>query len=151
LGGGWGGDAVIAMKDNGIDCIAFNGVVRSTARSRDGKLKMFNKRAETIWRFREELDPSQEGGSVIALPPDPELKADLASYRWENTLQGIKVEDKEEQKKRLGRSPDKGDAATMCLSEGQRAVERAIRSGRIGRQQATANTGGRPLATAGRR
>jgi hypothetical protein len=150
LGGGWGGDALIALKDNGIDCVSFNGVSVSHARTRDGKLKFVNKRAESIWKFREELDPSQEGGSVIALPPDPELKADLSSYRWEVTAQGIKIEDKDEQKKRLGRSPDKGDAAVMCLSEGNRAVERMVRQGRTTRAL-TANNGGRPLATVGRR
>jgi hypothetical protein len=51
------------LKDNGIDVIAFNGVVTSTARTRDGKLKFVNKRAEATWRLREELDPTQEGGS----------------------------------------------------------------------------------------
>lgn len=146
LGGGWGGDALIALKDNGIDCIAFNGVVASYARTRDGKLKFYNRRAEATWRFREELDPSQEGGSVIALPNDPELKADLASYRWELTTNGIKIEDKEKIKERLGRSPDKGDAAVMCLSEGTRAQERMMRAGRTARA-ITANTGGRQFAT----
>ena len=61
LGGGWGGDAVIAMKDNGIDVVAFNGVAASTARTRDGKLKFRNKRAESVWKFREELDPVARG------------------------------------------------------------------------------------------
>jgi hypothetical protein len=146
LGGGWGGDAAIAMKDNGIDVIAFNGVVTSTSRTRDGKLKFFNKRAEVAWRFREELDPSQEGGSSIALPPDAELKSDLASYRWELRTGGIILEDKDEQKKRLGRSPDRGDAAMMCLSEGNRATERLLRAGR-GSRAMTANTGGRTFAS----
>lgn len=146
LGGGWGGDLLIALKDNGIDCVAFLGVQTSMARTRDGKLKFVNKRAEATWRFREELDPSQEGGSVIALPPDAELKADLASYRWELTRLGIKIEEKAEQKQRLGRSPDRGDAAVMCLSEGQRAVERQARSNRAS-QAVTANTGGRQLTS----
>jgi hypothetical protein len=151
LGGGWGGDALIALKDNGIDCVAFNGVVTSNARTRDGKLKFFNKRAEATWRFREELDPTQEGGSVVALPSDPQLKADLASYRWELTTRGIKIEDKEEIRARLGRSPDKGDAAVMCLSEGTRAVERALRTGRLAGRAIEANIGGRQLASVKRR
>jgi hypothetical protein len=96
--------------------------------------------------MREALDPSQEGGSVVALPPDSELKADLASYRWENTIGGIKIEDKEHMRKRLGRSPDKGDAAIMCLSEGGRAAERLGRFGRNA-MPATANTGGRAMAS----
>jgi len=132
LGGGWGGDALIAMKDNGIIVSAFMGLHPSSARTRDGKLKIFNKRAEVAWKFREELDPSQEGGSAIALPPDPELKSDLTSYRWFLSPQGIKLEDKELQKERLGRSPDKGDAVLMCLAEGERAVERELRRNRNG-------------------
>lgn len=141
LGGGWGGDALIALKDNGITVAAFNGVqVLASSKTRDGKLKIRNKRAEAVWRFREALDPSQEGGSVIALPPDPELKADLASYRWENTIGGILIEDKDELKKRLGRSPDRGDAAVMCLSEGQNAVRAQARN-RPGRLPTYANVG----------
>lgn len=146
MGGGWGGDALIALKDNGIEVVAFNGVVKSHARTRDGKKQFVNKRAEAVWRFREALDPSQEGGSAVALPPDPELKADLASYRWEDTASGILIEPKEDQKKRIGRSPDKGDAVIMCLSEGQRAVDRAARAGRGGTPM-TANLGGRYLAS----
>lgn len=146
LGGGWGGDAVIALKDNGIEVVAFNGVGGSMARTKDGKLRFRNKRAEAVWKFREALDPSQEGGSVVALPPDAELKADLASYRWELTTGGILIEDKEKMKQRLGRSPDKGDAVIMCLSEGERAVERMVRAGRSSRT-VTANTGGRQLAS----
>jgi hypothetical protein len=130
LGGGWGGDALIALKDNGITVVAFNGVVASMARTRDGKMKFRNKRAEAVWKFREALDPSQEGGSVVALPPDPELKADLASYKWENTIGGVLIEDKEKIRERLGRSPDKGDAAVMCLSEGQHAVHSQARNRR---------------------
>ena len=146
LGGGWGGDAVIALKDNGIDVVAFNGVTVSHGRTRDGKLRFRNKRAESTWKMREALDPSQEGGSIVALPPDSELKADLASYRWENTIGGIKIEDKEDMRKRLGRSPDKGDAAIMCLSEGGRAAERLGRFGRNA-MPAAANTGGRAMAS----
>lgn len=127
LGGGWGGDAVIALKDNGVDVVAFNGVSASNGRTRDGKIKFRNKRAEAVWKFREELDPSQEGGSDIALPNDPELKADLASYRYEITSSGLLIEEKEKQRERIGRSPDKGDSAVMCASEGSRAQARIAR------------------------
>ena len=124
LGGGWGGDCLIALKDNGIDAVAFNGVVTVTTRTRDGKLKFRNKKAESVWRTREALDPSQDGGSVVALPDDPELRADLASYRWEHTLGGILIGDKAAQREMLGRSSDKGDCVTMLISEGQIAAIR---------------------------
>jgi len=146
LGGGWGGDAVIALKDNGVVVVAFNGVETTTERQRGGKLGFRNKRSAAVWRFREALDPSQEGGSVVALPPDAELKAELASYRYENTHAGILVRPKEEQRELLGQSPDKGDGAVMCLSEGAKAAERIARAGRTATPM-VANTGGRQMAS----
>lgn len=125
LGGGWGGDASIAMKDNGIVVVTYMGLNPSTATTRDGKLRFVNKRAESIWKLREALDPEQEGGSAVALPSDDqELKADLASFRWMLKPNGIQIEAKEDIKKRIGRSPDRGEAVVMCLSPGDQAVKR---------------------------
>lgn len=129
IGGGWGGDAVVRMKDNGIAVVPYQGVQVSTARTRDGKLRFRNKRAESWWKMREELDPTQEGGSAIQLPPDSELRADLASARWKLTMNGIQIEDKTEIKKRIGRSPDRGDAVVMCLAEGNAALKRELMRG----------------------
>lgn len=132
LGGGWGGDATVALKDNGIHVLPYMGVSSSRATTRDGALRFFNQRAEDIWKFREALDPTQEGGSAIALDPDDaELKSDLASYRWvavriEDKL-GIKIEAKEEIKKRLGRSPDRAEAVVMALAPGDGIALRALR------------------------
>jgi hypothetical protein len=67
IGGGWGGDAVARLKDNGIPVLEFNGGKASTAKTRDGQLTFFNKRAEAWWRMREELDPGQQGGAIVAL------------------------------------------------------------------------------------
>ncbi len=69
-------------------------------------------------------------GSHIALPPDDELKADLASAHWELTARGIKLEPKDAIRERIGRSPGKGDAVLMAWSEGDRAVKRALRGSR---------------------
>lgn len=124
VGGGFGGPATMLLKDNGIPYRAYNGAGASTVRTRDGALGFVNKRAEAWWRFREELDPGQQGGSVIALPPDPQLAADLAAPTWEATTKGIKIEAKDEIKARLGRSPDRGDAVVMALSEGNLAIQR---------------------------
>ena len=46
----------------------------------------------------------------MALPPDPELKADLCAPTWKLTARGILVESKEDINARIGRSPDKGDS-----------------------------------------
>jgi len=126
VGGGFGADALISMKDNGIAVLPFNGVNASVAKSRCKQFGFRNKRAEAYWRFREALDPEQEGGSVIALPNDPLLKADLAAAHWQNTRNGILIEDKDDIRKRIGRSPDRADAVVMALSEGDRAVKREL-------------------------
>ena len=126
VGGGWGGDTVARLKDNHIAVSGFDGAARSIAVTKDGALHFFNKRAEAWWRMREDLDPGQPGGSVIALPPDASVKADLSAPRWKLTPRGIQIEDKNEIRKRLGRSPDEGDAIVMALSEGAKAAARMM-------------------------
>lgn len=126
VGGGYGGGVTLRLKDNGIPHIGFDGSRPSTGKTIDGQLAFYNKRAEAWWRFREALNPDQEGGSVIALPPDPELRSDLAAPTWTLSQRGIVIEKKEDLRTRLGRSPGRGDAAVMCLSEGDRAVKAAL-------------------------
>lgn len=126
VGGGYGGAVVQRLGDNSITHHAFNGAGSSTAKTRDGKLAFFNKRAEAWWRMREELNPDQEGGSVIALPPGAEVKADLAAPQWKLTARGIQIESKDDIRDRLGRSPGKGDVIVMCLSEGQAVITREL-------------------------
>ena len=96
--------------------------------TKDRSMSFVNKRAQAWWAFREALDPSQRDGSPIMLPDDPGLRADLAAPHWELTARGVLIEDKDAIKKRIGRSPDKGDAVVMAWSEGQRAVERGLGS-----------------------
>ena len=120
FGGGYGSAPAMRLKDNGIEVTAHKGAEKSTARSADGKYKFVNKRSEVIWKFREALDPSQEGGSPIQLPPDNELFADLTAPTFEITANGIKVETKDDVKKKLGRSPGKGDVVAMLWSTGNK-------------------------------
>jgi hypothetical protein len=127
VGGGFGGASLMLFKENGISYQEFNGAAASHARTADGRLQFFNKRAEAWWKFRESLNPEQMGGSIVALPPDPQLRADLTAPAWKLTTRGIQIESKEDIKKRLGRSPDRGDACVMCLSEGERAAVRDLR------------------------
>jgi hypothetical protein len=97
-----------------------NGVnVASKSRYTDksGKFKMRNIRAEMYWRFREALDPVN--GEDIALPPGNEIVADLAAPRYTVTTAGIQIEDKEQIKKRIGRSPDLGDAIVLHFATQQ--------------------------------
>jgi len=126
VGGGYGGAVTQRLSDNQIQAVGFNGTNASSAKSVDGKLGFYNKRAEAWWRFREALNPDQEGGSVIALPPSAEMRADLAAPRWKLTPRGIQVEAKDEIRKRLGRSPGKGDVAVMGLTVGTEVISRSL-------------------------
>lgn len=100
-------------KGIGLRAVAMNGAEGSDKRDKSGLLGFRNQRAEWYWTVREALDP--ESGQDIALPPDDELRADLCSARWKLTPRGIQIEAKDEIKKRIGRSPDAGDAVVNAL------------------------------------
>ncbi len=117
-GGGYGGDALTQLAQSDITCFGFKGSQGATGASRDNMFGFKNLRAQAVWQFREALDPAY--GSMIALPPDPELLADLCAYRYEvkpggSSSQGqvIQIRPKEEMREQLGRSPDKGDTSIM--------------------------------------
>jgi hypothetical protein len=129
MGGGYGGGVKERLEENNIEVAAYNGANESGARTADKQLAFVNKRAEVHWRFREALDPDQDGGSKIALPPHPRILADLTAPRWKLMGGGIQVESKLELKKpeRLGRSPDWGDAIIQAWSEGEKAIVRKMK------------------------
>jgi hypothetical protein len=98
-----------ALCENQIHVVPINNAAASQGRDRSNLLKFSNKRAELHWRMREALDPEAE--IPMALPPDPELLADLTAPRYTVKSNGIVVEPKADIKKRIGRSPDKGESA----------------------------------------
>lgn len=109
---GWGSSTLNMLQENEVQCHAVNGANKSLERSRTGDLKFANYRSEIVWRMREGLDPNNP--DPWALPPDPELRADLAAYKWKMTASGVQVRSKDEMKEELGRSPDSGDACIMA-------------------------------------
>ncbi len=96
----------------GRRAVAVNGSEGSSAVDLSGRLKFANLRAELWWKFRERLAP--EAAPRVALPPDQRLYADLCAPRYRVGARGIQVEEKVEIKKRLGRSPDRGDAVVLA-------------------------------------
>lgn len=114
-GGGYGGDTLTQLAHADVDCFGFKGGNASASRTRDGMYGFKNLRAQAVWQFREALDPSYD--SRIALPPDPELMADLCAYRYEIRPGGggeeIVILPKDDMREMLGRSPDKGDTTIM--------------------------------------
>lgn len=108
---GVGASAFDIARERGIDVIGINFSNKSNATDKSGRLTFVNKRAECYWMFREILDPSS--GMDVMLPPDEELKSDLCAPRWSMQSNGVKIESKEDIKKRLGRSPDCADAVVL--------------------------------------
>jgi hypothetical protein len=78
-----------------------------------GVLRFANIRAFAYWSMREALDPAK--GLNVQLPKDDELLADLTAPHWSSTAGGILIEKKEDIAKRLGRSPDTGDAVVYSI------------------------------------
>jgi len=105
---GYGSSAFDSLKGIYKNVKAINGASSSNYRDRSGKLKMRNLRAELYWRMRDALDPIH--GDDIALPQGNEIIADLCSARYGISTSGVLIEKKEEIKKRIGRSPDKGES-----------------------------------------
>ena len=148
VGGGYGGSTIERFKDNDIPYTPFNGANAGFGRSLGGNLQFANKRAEAIWRFREALDPNQPGGSVIALPPDTELRSEATAPTFTIGLRGILIESKDDIKEKIGRSTNRFDAVVQALSEGQEAVIRGVtrrRSERKGNLPSHAKMRGGPL------
>lgn len=127
----WGEEGVpvnidaIGIGKSAVDVAAVMGlknvvpvVVSNSANWSDRRfpqLRFANTRAAMMWRVRALLDP--EGGppeTRLALPPDPELLADLTAPRYSMRVSGIVVESKEEIRKRIGRSTDCGDSVGLA-------------------------------------
>lgn len=127
VGGGYGSGVVSHLNQNvaGLKVFGHNGSNAGHGRDRSGKFKFANKRAEVHWKFREALEPGL--GQPVALPPDRELLADLSAVQWKLTSSGILCEAKEVIAKRIGRSPDKGDAVVNAWSYGETGVDVQIR------------------------
>ena len=100
------------LTDQNFNVLGINFSAATTALDKAGRLGFTNVRAEAYWGMREALDPNT--GDDIALPNDPELLADLCAPRWSLRTTGILVESKDDIIKRLGRSPDCGDAVVMA-------------------------------------
>ena len=80
-----------------------------------GQRTFANMRAYLYWALRDALDPAL--GGELALPSLDELTQDLTEVHWSTRSNGdIIIEEKDKIKKRLGRSPDYGDAVANTCS-----------------------------------
>lgn len=109
---GWGSSPYDFLVKNNIQAVPCNGANKATGRTADNAMGFANKRAEDWWRLREALDP--QNPNPISLPPDPGLKSDLCAARWKPMGERIQVEPKADIIRRIGRSPDRGDAIVLA-------------------------------------
>jgi hypothetical protein len=96
----------------GANVMPINFAEAAWGMDRTGLLRFTNLRAYAYWSLREALDPDK--GDGLMLPPDHELRADLCAARWSMRVSGIQVEPKDDIHKRIGRSPDAGDALVLA-------------------------------------
>jgi hypothetical protein len=94
---------------------AFNAAEATEMRDRSKELQFADKRSAAWWNMRELLDPAYD--SEVALPPCDILTGDLtAPRRGKMTSAGkLRVESKDDIRKRLGRSTDDGDAVVTAF------------------------------------
>lgn len=113
VAGGWGAGVYDQLARKGRPVVAFNGSFATRRRDVTGTIRFKNVRSASWWHLRELLDPA--GHPTLALPPDDDLTADLTTPKWEQRAGGyVVVEAKDEVKKRLGHSPDVGDAVVIA-------------------------------------
>lgn len=112
---GVGGGVVDRLRELGVHPIAYTGAAKTSWRDRTREFGFANTRSAAYWNLRQILDPAYD--STVMLPPSDELVADLTTPRWSITSgipPRIRVEPKDDVVKRLGRSPDRGDAVAMA-------------------------------------
>jgi len=104
-GVGVGAGTVNTLKEYGYTQRNINIQSSATPVSADGVEQFNNLRSQMWWQMREDLRLS-----TIGIIDDEDLVADLLAPKFRTERGKIVVESKEEIKKRLGRSPNKGDA-----------------------------------------
>jgi len=112
---GLGAGVVDRLREMRLAVVAFNAAGRSDHLDRSGELGFVNRRSAAWWNLREMLDPAFD--PVVALPPDEELLGDLVTPMYRVVSGGrIAIESKDDIRKRLGRSTDKGDAVVQSYA-----------------------------------
>jgi phage terminase large subunit-like protein len=102
------------------DVIAFD----SRERAADSE-RFFNRRAEAWWYLMEQVMNKE-----LDYPEDLLLRQDLSSVRLKPGSRRIQLELKQETKRRLGRSPDRGDAFVMGVWGDQFVIPKRKRTKR---------------------
>lgn len=104
---GLGGGVTDRLMEQGVAVMPIN-----NGESAVDSQRFVNRRAELWWTLREHL----RAGDLALDPRADSLAADLTNVKYSFDSRGrIRLESKDEIRKRLGRSPDRGDAATLAV------------------------------------
>jgi hypothetical protein len=114
---GIGAGVLDRLREQRLRVDGFNAANSSRRRDKTGEMGFANLRVEAWHHVRELLDPSASPAPTLCLPPDDDLLADLTTPRAAELLSGgkLKMESKDDIRKRIGRSTDKADAVIMAL------------------------------------
>lgn len=105
---GVGAGVLDRLVEQDVDVIGFNG-----AHTAYDPGRFANRRAETFWMLRDAF----ECGEIDIDPNDEKLAAQLGSLKWTYDSKGrIKIESKDDMRKRNMPSPDRADACAMAWS-----------------------------------
>jgi len=112
---GVGAGVVDRLRELRKRVVAFNASGRTNEKDQTGEWTFPNRRSASWWGLRERLDPANN--SKVMLPPDEMLAAELSAPKW-HVAAGAKivVEEKDQTRKRLGRSPDTADAVVIAFA-----------------------------------
>jgi len=111
---GEGAGVASRLRQLNVETVSFKGSEAADESDSTGELQFANMRAWSYWRMKDLLNPIN--GYDVALPVDKELEDDLCAATYHEVRRGlIIIDDKDIIKKRLGRSPNKGDAVVMAM------------------------------------
>jgi hypothetical protein len=104
------------LREQEFPVVSFKGMRKTERKDATGEYEFFNSRSYAWWHMRELLDP--HGPHSISLIDDDDLKGDLCMPKYGINSSGkIVIESKPDIKKRLGRSPDTGDACVYAFCD----------------------------------
>jgi hypothetical protein len=116
---GVGGGVLDRLQEQGMNVIPFHGGGRPSGPG-PGGVKFKNLRAEMYWSLRKAF----EDGEIDLDPEDELLQAQLSNIKFSVDSSGvIKVETKDEMRKRGLKSPDRADAVMMSRYSGSGIVQ----------------------------
>jgi hypothetical protein len=105
---GLGGGPYDILKEQGYEVVEY-----SPGAAASNSDRFFNRKAEDAFKLRSAMEAGE-----VSIPNDRELVAQLMSMRYEvRSDRKLKVESKEDSKKRGLKSPDKADAVIMAYAD----------------------------------